>query len=131
MNNVYQVTERMEDIAALCKHSRTTVTLAIKSLVHKGLVRQLVSKGRAYIHQLTSPLDWVQQVEDEGKSNVQMLNISNVQMLNIERNVCGGSFPRKACLLVRLNLYKVPENRKCKYHPDGQTCLMCMNNSTG
>lgn len=32
--------------------------------------------------------------------------------------------------LIRLNLYKVP-NRKCKYHPDGQTCLLCMNNLTG
>jgi hypothetical protein len=31
---------------------------------------------------------------------------------------------RKKALL-RLNLYKVPANRKCKYHPDGQTCLLC------
>lgn len=30
-------------------------------------------------------------------------------------------------VLIRLNLYKVPGNRKCKYHPDGQTCLLCMN----
>ncbi|MBW4478600.1 MAG: hypothetical protein KME54_17510 [Tolypothrix brevis GSE-NOS-MK-07-07A] len=31
---------------------------------------------------------------------------------------------RKKALL-RLNLYKVPKNRKCKYHPNGQTCLLC------
>lgn len=31
--------------------------------------------------------------------------------------------------LIRLNLYKAPgeAKRKCKYHPDGQTCLICMN----
>lgn len=28
-------------------------------------------------------------------------------------------------VLIRLNLYKVPGSRKCKYHPDGQTCLIC------
>ncbi len=33
---------------------------------------------------------------------------------------------RKKALL-RLNLYKVPGNRKCQYHPDGQTCLICAN----
>lgn len=33
--------------------------------------------------------------------------------------------------LIRLNLYKVKvqvqDNRKCKYHSNGQTCLICMN----
>ena len=32
-------------------------------------------------------------------------------------------------VLIRLGLYQLPQNRKCKYHPDGQTCLMCMNGS--
>jgi hypothetical protein len=30
-------------------------------------------------------------------------------------------------VLLRLNLYQVPKNRKCPYHPNGQTCLICMN----
>jgi hypothetical protein len=43
------------------------------------------------------------------------------------------NFPYKVWLeerkkvLIRLNLYKVPRNRKCQYHPDGQTCLICQN----
>lgn len=32
---------------------------------------------------------------------------------------------RKA--LIRLNFYKPPQNRQCPYHPNGQTCLICMN----
>lgn len=28
-------------------------------------------------------------------------------------------------VLLRLNLYKAPDSRKCKYHPNGQTCLIC------
>lgn len=28
--------------------------------------------------------------------------------------------------LIQLGLYQPPKNRrKCKYHPDGQTCLIC------
>ena len=32
--------------------------------------------------------------------------------------------------LIRLNLYETPGNRKCKYHLDGQTCLLCMNSQS-
>ena len=27
--------------------------------------------------------------------------------------------------LIQLGLYQPPKNRRCKYHPDGQTCLIC------
>jgi len=30
--------------------------------------------------------------------------------------------------LIRLNLYKVPKNRKCPYHSNNETCLLCFKN---
>lgn len=30
-------------------------------------------------------------------------------------------------VLIKLDLYKPLHKRKCRYHPDGQSCLLCMN----